>query len=74
MRNVEFSHTDLTDLTDFYSFGFFTERQNEYPRCLKQEYLCKSVRSVGALHGLNRILEECDDFNLFGAIVEKIKK
>ena len=58
----------------FYSFGVFTERQNENPRCLKQEYLCKSVRSVGALHGLNRILEECDDFNLFGAIVEKIKK
>ena len=58
----------------FYSFGVFTERQNENPRCLQQEYLCKSVRSVGALHGLNRILEECDDFNLFGAIVEKIKK
>ena len=33
----------------FYSFGVFTERQNENPRCLQQEYLCKSVRSVGAL-------------------------
>ena len=31
MRNVEFSHTDLTDLTDFYSFGVFAERQNENP-------------------------------------------
>lgn len=34
MRNVEFSHTDLTDLTDFYSFGVFTERQNENPSLL----------------------------------------
>ena len=58
----------------FYSFGFFTERRNENPRWLEQEDLCKSVRSVGGLRGLNRILEECDDFNLFGAIVEKIKK
>lgn len=34
MRNFEFSRTDPTDLTDFYSFGVFTERQNENPSLL----------------------------------------
>lgn len=44
------------------------------PVACNEEKSVRFVRSVGALHGLNRILEECDDFNLFGAIVEKIKK
>ena len=46
MLNVEYSHTDLTDLTDFDSYGIFPVRLGEY-RCLQREDLCKSVKSVG---------------------------
>lgn len=47
MLNFPTDNTDFHRFTD--SFGFFTESQNENPRCLQQEYLCKSVRSVGSL-------------------------
>lgn len=36
-----FFHTDLTDLTDFYSFGVFTVRQGEN-RCLQR----KRIREI----------------------------
>ena len=39
--------TDLTDLTDFDSFGVFAVSLSESTCCLQQDYLCKSVRSVG---------------------------
>ena len=53
MLNVDFSHTDLTDLTDFYSFGFFPLRPNVNTRCLQRKN--KSVRSVRSVCDLNTI-------------------
>lgn len=38
-------HTDLTDLTDFDSFGVFTERQNENPRCLQRRKI-REIREI----------------------------
>ena len=51
--NVEFSHTDLTDLTDFDSFGVFLLRPNENTRCLQRKN--KSARSVRSVCDLNTI-------------------
>ena len=39
-----FSHTDLTDLTDFYSFGVFTVRQGEN-RCLQRKRI-REIREI----------------------------
>ncbi len=39
---LNFSHTDLTDLTDFYSFGVFPLRPNENIRCLQR----KRIREI----------------------------
>ena len=41
MLNVEFSHTDLTDLTDFDSYGIFPVRLGEN-RCLQR----KRIREI----------------------------
>ena len=38
MLNVEYSHTDLTDLTDFDSYGIFPVRLGEY-RCLQRKII-----------------------------------
>ena len=46
MLNVEFSHTDLTDLTDFYSFGVFTVRLSESTVACNEKESVRSVRSV----------------------------
>ena len=51
--NVEFSHTDLTDLTDFDSFGVFLLSPNENTRCLQRKN--KSARSVRSVCDLNTI-------------------
>ena len=36
-----------TDFTDFDSFGVFAVSLSESTCCFQQDYLCKSVRSVG---------------------------
>ncbi len=41
---LNFSHTDLTDLTDFYSFGVFTVRQGEN-RCLQRKRI-REIREI----------------------------
>ena len=50
---LEFSHTDLTDLKDFDSFGVFLLRPNENTRCLQRKN--KSARSVRSVCDLNTI-------------------
>ena len=41
MLNIEYSHTDFTDLTDFDSYGIFPVRLGEY-RCLQR----KRIREI----------------------------
>ena len=45
--NVEFSHRSHRFSQIFDSFGVFAVSLSESTCCLQQDYLCKSVRSVG---------------------------
>ncbi len=42
---LNFSHTDLTNLTDFDSFGVFPLRPNENPRCLQRKRI-REIREI----------------------------